>query len=179
MRRGTEGRTEDAARGIGRICRQMGRRVRRKAERWAGGADTMAMITKGIEQLCAEAEAVIETWTVDDALRRHGGDDVVFVDIRDVRELWREGAIPGAVHAPRGMLEFWVDPKSPYARDVFQSGKRFMFFCAGGLRSALAAKAVQEMGLAPVCHLAGGFGAWKKAGGAVEAKEPKLPSSGG
>ena len=92
----------------------------------------MATITKGIKQLCAEAEAGIETWTVDDALRHHGDDDVVFVDIRDVRELWREGAIPGAVHAPRGMLEFWVDPESPYARDVFQSGKRFMFFCAGG-----------------------------------------------
>ncbi len=138
----------------------------------------MAKITKGIKQLCAEAEAGIETWTVADALRRHGDEDVVFVDIRDVRELWREGAIPGAVHAPRGMLEFWVDPESPYAREVFQSGKRFMFFCAGGLRSALAAKTVQDMGLAPVCHLAGGFGAWKEAGGAVEAKEPKLPSPG-
>ena len=92
----------------------------------------MATITKGIKQLCAEAEAEIETWTVEDALRRHGDEDVVFVDIRDVRELWREGAVPGAVHAPRGMLEFWVDPESPYARDVFQSGKRFMFFCAGG-----------------------------------------------
>lgn len=136
----------------------------------------MAMITKGIAQLCAEAESEIETWTVADALPRLDDGEVVFVDIRDVRELWREGGIPGAVHAPRGMLEFWVDPASPYARDVFQSGRRFMFFCAGGLRSALAAKAVQDMGLAPVCHLAGGFGAWKEAGGPVEAKEPRLPS---
>ena len=136
----------------------------------------MAAITKGVAQLCAEAESEIETWTAADALARLDDDEVVFVDIRDVRELWREGAIPGAVHAPRGMLEFWVDPQSPYARDVFQSGKRFMFFCAGGLRSALAAKAVQDMGLAPVCHLAGGFGAWKEAGGPVEAKEPRLPS---
>ena len=131
------------------------------------------MITKGIKQLCAEAEAEIETWTVEQAMAAKDDDGVVFVDIRDVRELWREGAIPGAVHAPRGMLEFWVDPESPYARDVFQSGKRFMFFCAGGLRSALAAKAVQDMGLTPVCHLEGGYGAWREAGGATEPREPK------
>ena len=131
------------------------------------------MITKGIKQLCAEAEAEIETWTVDQAMAAKDDDNVVFVDIRDVRELWREGAVPGAMHAPRGMLEFWVDPESPYARDVFQSGKRFMFFCAGGMRSALAAKAVQDMGLTPVCHLAGGYGAWREAGGATEPREPK------
>ena len=139
----------------------------------------MASIAKGIQVLCAEAEAEIETWDVAEALDRFGDDDVVFVDIRDVRELWREGAIPGALHAPRGMLEFWVDPESPYAREVFQSGKRFVFFCAGGMRSALATKAVQDMGLAPVCHIAGGFGAWREAGGAIEAKEPKLPKPTG
>ena len=139
----------------------------------------MASIAKGIQVLCAEAEAEIETWDVVEALDRFGDDDVVFVDIRDVRELWREGAIPGALHAPRGMLEFWVDPESPYAREVFQSGKRFVFFCAGGMRSALATKAVQDMGLAPVCHIAGGFGAWREAGGAIEAKEPKLPKPTG
>ena len=139
----------------------------------------MASIAKGIQVLCAEAEAEIETWDVAEALDRFGDDDVVFVDIRDVRELWREGAIPGALHAPRGMLEFWVDPESPYAREVFQSGKRFVFFCAGGMRSALATKAVQDMGLAPVCHIAGGFGAWREAGGAIEAKQPKLPKPTG
>lgn len=132
-------------------------------------------ITKGIKELVAEAEAAIETITPGEAAELHGGDDVVFVDLRDIRELWREGAVPGAFHAPRGMLEFWVDPESPYAREDFQSGQRFVFFCAGGLRSALATKAVQDMGLSPVCHIEGGFGAWKKAGGAVEAKEPKLP----
>ena len=131
------------------------------------------MITKGIKELCAEAEAVVETWTVGEARDHLEDEDVVFVDIRDIRELWREGAIPGAVHAPRGMLEFWVDPQSPYARDVFQSGKRFMFFCAGGLRSALAAKSVQEMGLSPVCHMAGGYAAWKKIDYPTEAKEKK------
>ena len=131
------------------------------------------MITKGIKELCAEAEAVVETWTVDEARGHLEDEDVVFVDIRDIRELWREGAIPGAVHAPRGMLEFWVDPESPYARELFQSGKRFMFFCAGGLRSALAAKSVQEMGLSPVCHMAGGYSAWKKIDYPTEAKEKK------
>ena len=131
------------------------------------------MITKGIKELCAEAETVVETWTVDEARNHLEDEDVVFVDIRDIRELGREGAIPGAVHAPRGMLEFWVDPESPYARDVFQSGKRFMFFCAGGLRSALAAKSVQEMGLSPVCHMAGGYSAWKKIDYPTEAKEKK------
>ena len=131
------------------------------------------MITKGIKELCAEAEAVVETWTVDQARGHLEDEDVVFVDIRDIRELWREGAIPGAVHAPRGMLEFWVDPESPYARDIFQSGKRFMFFCAGGLRSALAAKSVQEMGLSPVCHMAGGYSAWKQVDYPTEAKEKK------
>ena len=131
------------------------------------------MITKGIKELCAEAETVVETWTVDEARNHLEDEDVVFVDIRDIRELWREGAIPGAVHAPRGMLEFWVDPQSPYAREVFQSGKRFMFFCAGGLRSALAAKSVQEMGLSQVCHMAGGYSAWKKTDYPTEVKEKK------
>ena len=130
-------------------------------------------ITKGIKQLCAEAEAEIETWTPEQAMEQLGKDGVTFIDIRDIRELWRDGAVPGAVHVPRGMLEFWVDPDSPYGKDVFQSGNRFVFFCAGGLRSALATKAVQDMGLKPVCHIQGGFGAWKAAGGPVEAKEKK------
>ena len=137
----------------------------------------MPMITKGVKELCAAAEAEIETWTAVEAIARHGDEDVVLVDIRDIRELWREGAVPGAMHAPRGMLEFWVDPESPYAREAFQSGKRFVFFCAGGLRSALAAKAVQDMGLAPVCHIAGGYGAWREAGGPTEPRAPKPPPS--
>ena len=126
---------------------------------------------KGIRELCAEAEEIVETWTAEQAKAHLDDESVVFVDIRDIRELWRDGAIPGAVHAPRGMLEFWVDPESPYARDVFQSGKRFLFFCAAGQRSALATRSIQEMGLAPVCHMAGGFGAWKEGGFPVEPKE--------
>ncbi|MDP6350802.1 MAG: rhodanese-like domain-containing protein [Alphaproteobacteria bacterium] len=131
------------------------------------------MITRGIEQLCAEAEAEIETLNVAEALALRDDAEVQLVDIRDIRELWREGAIPGAYHAPRGMLEFWVDPDSPYHKELFASGKKFVFFCAGGMRSALATQAVQRMGLEPVAHIAGGFGAWREAGGPIEDKERK------
>jgi len=131
------------------------------------------MISKGVKQLCAEAEAEIETVTAEQAVKFADDETVQLVDIRDIRELWREGAVPGAMHAPRGMLEFWVDPESSYFREDFGSGKKFIFFCAGGLRSALATQAVQNMGLTPVAHIAGGFAAWKEAGGAVVAKEKK------
>ena len=131
------------------------------------------MITKGIKELCEEADREIETLPVEEAIRLKDDPDVQLVDIRDVRELWRDGGVPGALHAPRGMLEFWVDPVSPYYKDVFGSGKKFVFFCAGGLRSALATQTVQRMGLQPVAHIAGGFGAWKKAGGPVEEVKPK------
>ena len=130
-------------------------------------------ITRGIKQMCSEALAEIETWTAEQAISAHGRDDVVFVDLRDIRELWRDGSIPGAFQASRGMLEFWVDPSSQYFKDIFGSGKRFVFFCAGGLRSALATQSVQRMGLAPVCHIEGGFGAWRAAGGPVEKIEPR------
>tara|TARA_B100000676_G_C17480613_1_gene533216 strand:+ start:163 stop:573 length:411 start_codon:yes stop_codon:yes gene_type:complete len=133
------------------------------------------MITKGIKELCAEAEQEIETLSVDDVKAVRGDDNIQLVDIRDVRELWRDGTIPGAIHAPRGMLEFWVDPNSPYHREDFATGKKFIFYCAGGMRSALAAQSVHRMGLAPVAHMAGGFGAWVKAGGETEEKEAKLP----
>lgn len=131
----------------------------------------MTKITTGIAELCAEAEAEIETLTAEEALALHGKDAVQFVDIRDIRELWRDGAIPGALHAPRGMLEFWVDPASPYHKEAFAQPKRFVFFCAGGMRSALATQTVQRMGLAPVAHIAGGFAAWREAGGPVVPKE--------
>jgi rhodanese-related sulfurtransferase len=123
------------------------------------------MITKGVKQLVEEANAEIETVPLDAAKALLEDDGVVFVDIRDVRELDREGMIPGAMHAPRGMLEFWIDPDSPYHKDIFASGKKFLLYCAGAQRSALAAKAIQDMGLTPVAHLEGGFGGWKEAGG--------------
>lgn len=134
-------------------------------------------IKKGIKELVAEAEAEIETLSAAEAITRRGEPDVVIVDIRDIRELYRDGTVPGALHAPRGMLEFWVDPESPYYKEIFGSGKHFVFYCAGGMRSALAAKTVQDMGLAPVSHIAGGFAAWKEAGGATEPKEPRSAKS--
>jgi rhodanese-related sulfurtransferase len=130
-------------------------------------------ITKGYRQLVAEAEKEIETLGIEAALALHGDEDVVFVDLRDVRELWREGTIPGAFHCPRGLLEFWIDPDSIYYRDIFASGKKFLFFCNLGWRSALAAQICQQMGLTPVAHIGGGFDAWKEAGGPVAEKEKK------
>lgn len=126
------------------------------------------VITKGYKALIEEAEAVIRTLTVDEAIGMAGREDVQFVDLRDPRELEREGRLPGAFHCPRGMLEFWIDPDSPYAKPVFQQDKTYVFFCAGGWRSALATKVAQEMGLKPVAHIQGGYGAWKKQGGPVE-----------
>ena len=121
-------------------------------------------LKKGVKQLVAEANAEIETVPVAGAAALLDDPDVQFVDIRDVRELEREGMIPGAFHAPRGMLEFWVDPDSPYHKDVFASGKKFVFYCQSAWRSALATKALKEMGLTPIAHLEGGFRAWKEAG---------------
>ncbi|MBU3731938.1 MAG: rhodanese-like domain-containing protein [Beijerinckiaceae bacterium] len=125
-------------------------------------------ITKGFKALVAEANSKIETIPTEAAKALLGRDDVVLVDLRDPRELEREGKMPGAFHCPRGMLEFWIDPESPYHKPIFAEDKKFVFFCGGGWRSALAAAAAQDMGLKPVAHIEGGFGAWKKAGGAVE-----------
>jgi rhodanese-related sulfurtransferase len=128
----------------------------------------MGTITKGYKALLAEAESEIETIPVERARKMLGAPGVVFVDLRDPRELDRQGRVPGAVHCPRGMLEFWIDPESPYAKPVFQQDATFVFFCAAGWRSALATKTAQDMGLAPVAHIEGGFVAWKEAGGPVD-----------
>jgi rhodanese-related sulfurtransferase len=128
----------------------------------------MPKITTHVRELVKAAESEIETLPVKDAITLHGRDDVVFVDLRDIRELTREGRIPGAFHCPRGMLEFWIDPESKYFKPVFGADKRFVFFCAAGQRSALATQAAQRMGLKPVAHIKGGFGAWRDAGGPIE-----------
>jgi rhodanese-related sulfurtransferase len=128
-------------------------------------------ITTHVRSLVEAAEREIESLSVADALALHGRDDVVFVDLRDIRELQREGRMPGAFHCPRGMLEFWIDPDSNYHKQIFAADKKFVFFCAGGQRSALAAQTAQRMGLKPVAHVKGGFGAWKQAGGAVDMPE--------
>ena len=118
----------------------------------------------GYKDLLAEAEKEVESISVADAGKLVGDAGVIFVDVRDVRELQREGKIPGATHAPRGMLEFWVDPESPYHREEFAQPKRYVFYCSLAWRSALAAQVVQKMGMSNVCHIAGGFTAWKEAG---------------
>jgi rhodanese-related sulfurtransferase len=130
-------------------------------------------IKVGFRELVEAAEREIEAVPVEEAVRLHGSGEVVFVDLRDIRELKREGRIPGAFHCPRGMLEFWIDPASPYHKPVFAEDKRFLFFCNGAWRSALATQAAQRMGLKPVAHVAGGFKAWKAAGGPVELDEKK------
>jgi rhodanese-related sulfurtransferase len=130
-------------------------------------------ITKSAMSMVEAAKREIKEIPAADALQLVGREDVVLVDIRDIRELARDGKVPGAVHAPRGMLEFWIDPDSPYFKPVFGQDKTYVFFCAGGLRSALAAKTAQDMGMTPVAHILGGFSAWKKAGGPVESGEPK------
>jgi rhodanese-related sulfurtransferase len=130
-------------------------------------------IKKGYKALLAEANAEIETLTPPDAVALHGRDDVVFVDLRDPRELDREGRMPGAFSCTRGMLEFWIDPESPYHKQVFAEDKRFVFFCAGGWRSALAAETAQDMGLEKVAHIEGGFTAWRTAGGPAEPPQPR------
>ena len=128
---------------------------------------------KGIKALLAEANAEIETIGTSAAIALYGNPDIVFVDLRDPRELDREGMIPGAFKCTRGMLEFWIDPDSPYHKPVFAEDKKFVFFCAAGWRSALAAKTAQDMGFEKVAHIDGGFGAWRDAKGPVEAPRPK------
>ena len=123
---------------------------------------------RSVKELVAAANEEITTYSQEEALTMLGRDDVVFVDIRDIRELKRDGMLEGAMHTPRGMVEFWVDPDSPYHKEVFQEDKTFIFYCASAWRSALATKTVQDMGLENVCHLEGGFGAWKKADGDIE-----------
>ena len=128
----------------------------------------------GYQELIAQAMAQIETLPLEQARRLLDDENVIFVDIRDVRELEREGMIPNALHAPRGMLEFWVDPDSPYYKPVFGEGKRMVLYCASAWRSALATETLQKMGVPGVCHLEGGFSAWKKAELPVSQKDPKL-----
>ena len=127
----------------------------------------------GYQELIANAMAQIETVPLDSAKRLLDDPNTVFVDIRDVRELEREGMIPNAFHAPRGMLEFWVDPDSPYYKPIFGEGKRLVLYCASAWRSALATGTLQKMGLPGVCHLEGGFSAWKKEDLPIQEKSHK------
>jgi rhodanese-related sulfurtransferase len=125
----------------------------------------------GYDALIEAARREIKEVTPDEAMAEMAESDVVIVDVRDIREIERDGRIPGSVHCPRGMLEFWIDPASPYFKPVFGEAKRFIFQCALDWRSALATQTAQRMGLENVAHMKGGFKAWKAAGGPVERVE--------
>jgi rhodanese-related sulfurtransferase len=132
-------------------------------------------VTKGFRKLVDEANARIRTIGLEEAKAKLGDPNVMFVDLRDPRELEREGMVPGAFHATRGMLEFWVDPESPYYKPAFGEGREMVLYCGGGWRSALAADTLQQMGFTTdeVCHVDGGFAAWKAAGLPIAAREPR------
>jgi rhodanese-related sulfurtransferase len=127
---------------------------------------------KNVNDLVAEAKTRIEEVSVDQLRAEIEAGDVTVVDIRDVRERWTKGAIPGAKSMPRGMLEFWFDPESPYYREGFDFGNRYVLHCAAGGRSALAAAALQDLGYTNVAHLEVGFNGWADAGGAVQEVQP-------
>ena len=130
-------------------------------------------LRKGYKQLVDEANARIRTLSVDEARAKLGEEGVLFVDVRDARELDAEGMIPGAYSAPRGMIEFWIDPESPYARKPLIEARELVLYCAMSWRSALAAATLQDMGLDNVTHIDGGFAAWKEAGAPVVPRPQK------
>lgn len=126
---------------------------------------------KSVAEMIAQARETITEHDPAEALRLQREVGAVIVDIRDVRELQREGVIPGAIHAPRGMLEFWVDPESPYHKPVFAEDREFILQCASGWRSALSAKTLDEMGMSKISHIVGGFNAWRDDGLAVSSHD--------
>ena len=125
-------------------------------------------IIRGIKDLLLEANQIVTAITVEKCKSIQKNKDFVFVDLRDYREILKDGKIPGAFSCPRGMLEFWIDPNSPYHKEFFNQDKTYIFYCASAWRSALAAQRAMEMGLKPVYHLQGGYSAWKIKGGLTE-----------
>ena len=129
----------------------------------------MQKIKKNFQELIKEANAKIKTLKGEDAIKLLKNDKYLFIDLRDYREILKEGKIPGSISCPRGMLEFWVDPTSPYYKKKIDLSKTFILYCASAWRSALAAKTLKEMGLDEVFHIEGGFSNWKKLNGPIEA----------
>jgi rhodanese-related sulfurtransferase len=125
-------------------------------------------MVKSARDLVAEANAAVDRLTVEEAKGLVGRDDVVFVDVRETKELETQGKVPGAVHAPRGLLEFHADPASPYHKPELASGRRLVVYCGSGARSALAAKTLKDMGVENVANMQGGFTAWRDSGGEIE-----------
>jgi len=125
-------------------------------------------ITKSVKMFVDEANIIVDTISIEEAKKIINNDNYLFIDIRDFRELKREGKIPGAFSCPRGMLEFWIEPNRPYHKEIFNQNKTYIFYCASAWRSALAGKVSIEMGLKPVLHLQGGFNSWKENNGVIE-----------
>lgn len=123
---------------------------------------------KSVKTLLSDANQNVRTYDVNQAMERLKSDDALFVDVRDMNELNDEGRIPGSLHASRGLLEFYIDPESPYHKKELASDKEIIFYCKSSGRSAMAAQRAQEMGLENVAHIGGGFNAWKEKGGPVE-----------
>ncbi len=121
-----------------------------------------------VATLVARAKSEITSLSADEAAGLQAEDRALLVDIRDIRELDRDGRIPGAIHAPRGMLEFWIDPDSPYHKPAFATDRTLILFCASAWRSALAAKTLQDMGVPNVAEMDGGFKGWKADGRPVD-----------
>ena len=118
-------------------------------------------VTQPVSEMIAAARLLINQFSVHEAAELQRLDAAILIDLRDVRELQKMGIVPRAFHAPRGMLEFWVDPDSPYHKPVFRTDKKLVLFCASGLRSALAARSLQDMGMDNVLDMEGGFTEWK------------------
>ena len=129
----------------------------------------MQKIKKNFQELIKEANAQIKILKGEDAIKLLKNDNYLFIDLRDYREILKEGKIPGSISCPRGMLEFWIDPTSPYYKKKIDLSKTFILYCASAWRSALAAKTLKEMGLDEVFHIEGGFSNWKKLNGPIEA----------
>ena len=132
------------------------------------------MNIKSSQKLVAEANKLIETLKSDQVKKENEAGEITLIDIRDIRELWKEGTIENSIHIPRGMLEFWLDPESSYFNSSkIKDTKKLVLFCAGGFRSALATKSLQEMGFSNVAHVEGGFSALKNAGLKIVEKKQK------
>ena len=132
----------------------------------------MKKLKKTVKNMVAEAKLKINEIEAKEAIKLFNDENVVFIDIRDIRERQKLGFIPGSFHAPRGMLEFWIDPESPYFKDIFNTNKKYIFHCAAGWRSALAVSTLKDMGF-EASHITDGFSGWVNEKGPIEFKSKK------
>ena len=132
----------------------------------------MKKLKKTVNNMVAEAKSKINEIDAKEAIKLFNDENVIFIDIRDIRERQKLGFIPGSFHAPRGMLEFWIDPESPYFKDIFNTNKKYIFHCAAGWRSALAVSTLKDMGF-EASHITDGFSGWVNEKGPIEFKSKK------